>query len=307
MNIFNKKRLILSYIISLIFCISLFSSCFRNTPANSIKSMGEDEDGREVFNIEIGDRKHEGLFLLASCKSSSASKPMSLNVYGKSYSPYNENNSDGYIPILAITKEDKLLLFEWERCDVYPPWIYMGDIDGDGQDEIIFRSTIFYGNFPAHVLKIVGNELVELYRFPQYTDNPNVPITEIRDSIPKERANFGFTSRLLDGYKILIEFPALQFSKTIDLSASAFDHIRLDSFYDENGKPLNDSLYDLSFNYFHKIDLSDVDGDGICEVIGKQNIGLKYKQSIGNVKVTLKYSSQSKTMEVIAVDLEEIK
>ena len=282
--------------LSIFIIICIVASCSNNKrPINSIKNTGKDQNGRDLYDIYMGDIKHEGLSLLTSCESSSE-KDMSVYIYGKAW-------EGEYIPILAVESKEQLLLFELERCDLYPPKIYLGDIDGDGQDEIVFHSTIFYRQNPIHVLKIEGNELVELYRFPQYIDDLNVPITEIKDSISDDLINFGFMGCLLDGYKIRIDFLALQFSKIIDLSNTEYDHIQLDLYFDKNGKVLK-PLSELYFDYFYDIELKDVNEDGICDIIGRQNVGFQYKQSLGNVIIVLKYNSEDKQMKVMSVDFE---
>ena len=316
------KKIIIKKVFQFIFILALIltaTSCSEKKPVssednsinsedNSISSeentlspvnyAGQDENGQDIYNIHIGDTTHKGVFLLNSYESSEKSNPLSLEVYGKAW-------GGDYTPILAITKEKKLLLFELERCDLYPPFLYLGDIDGDSWDEIIILSTIFYRMEPMHVLKLKGNELVELYRFPQYTDDPSLPTHEIRDSIPVEALNFGFTSKSLDNYKVVLEFSDFNFSKTFDILESRYDYIN-HWFYDENGELDERGLDELEFGYIHDINLIDVDGDQICEIVCKQEVGFGYKQYIGDVIITLKYDDEKGIMNIIDIEFEEL-
>lgn len=269
---------------------------------DGIEFAGQDEDGNRLYNLHVGGKRYEGLFRLASCKG----KSMIAEVYGKAW-------RDEYTPVIAVRSKGKLSLFEWERCDLYPPDIFLADIDGDGGDEIIYHNPIFYGQHPVHILKVEGNKLVELYRFPQYEYNSELDLTEIRDTVGTESLNFGFVGRLSDGYKLILKFPALGFKREVDLSDGKYFFIDKSRYFDESGKPFKEYvrevepyLSELECDYFYPIFLYDAHGDGAVELMGRQSIEFEYKQTVGFVDITLKFNAKSKKMEVIEVEFEEI-
>lgn len=254
------------------------------------------KDG-DLYDIHDGEREYKNYQILYSCESlSGQSGPIkSAEIYGYEFVAEYEP-----LLIVHINNNDTPLLFHLAMCYTYYPLVYLQDIDGDGADEIIVESVIratSIGEFVLHVLKVIDNELVELYRFPTYD--------YVKDGIQYEVCNFGFKGKLLDHYKLLFEFPSLNFSKIIDYSDNG--RVNIKQYYNGKGKPLDETEDPLLFQCFQRIDVEDMDGDGIYEIIGRQNIRITGHRGIGTAIITLKYNVENQKMEVINVDVEEWK
>ena len=243
----------------------------------------------DTFTIKIGDKTYSDLVKLASFKSEKPdSNIVNACVYGKT--------DEVYEPILVVETKDNLLAKVLIKCATYYPIVYFGDINGDEKEEVIVnnvRTAMGIGVYKLQVFEI-RNELISLYDFPKsdyiyYGPNPYIPYEEL---------NFGFSGELLDGYKMSIKFPDLNYEKTIQLPQNKID----DSFYSESGTALNKNTNVLEFNTFFNVELVDVDSDGVFEIVGTQHVSYGIIRSIGHATVVLKYIQSDSSFEPIKVE-----
>ena len=258
--------------------------------------------GLNLYDIRIDDTEYENMNIMFYCGGSikgNDEEPEASYIFGK-------KGGQSYDPILAVMLNGKPLIFELDTCHTYNPLVYMKDIDGDGKDEVIVdsvRTAMGIGEYVLYIFKIEEGNLVELYRF------PSISYDYGQDSgIPHEILNFGFKSRLFDNYQLFMEFPALNFNKTINLSYCDTDNIK--HYYDDEEKLTNkiEMVDIIRFYCFQETHVEDIDGDGIYEIIGWQNADIypfTNDRSIGAVKIVLKFNVSKQQMEVIEVDFRE--
>ena len=291
----NKKRVLAC--ILLITCFLSLISCSFSKPVSENKSeIAIQKTSNGFYNIKDGEKLYEDLEIVNSCNGSfgESGRIKSAEIYKPvNLSPYQ------YIPILIVMYNETPLLFYLEECYTYNPTVYLYDIDGDGEDEIIvdsLRAASSRVETVLFILKVVEGKLEVLYRFPEYTYDYS------KGNIPYEILDFGFTSQLLNNYKLKVEFPATGFSKTFDISSLSKKGL----LYNLKGKLLPDAKTEniIYFGCFVLSDLQDVDEDGIYEIIGQQIAGMFGEENLGNTEVVLKYNTQKKQMEVLKIKFE---
>jgi hypothetical protein len=195
---------------------------------------------------------------------------------------------------------DTPLLFKLEACSTPFPIVYLQDIDGDGEDEIIIDSIKRASHFVEsvlYVLKIVEDKLEVLYRFPSHSYSED-------EELHNEMNNFGFTSQLMENDQLLIEYPSLKFHKIFDIS-----HHYNKSLYSDSEGGIPPSVETIGVVYFDSVlvsDIQDIDEDGSYEIIGVQTARMLGQVDLGVAKITLKYNHQSKGLEAVSVDFELI-
>lgn len=266
---------------------------FKNT--DKAISVTQNENG--LYDIQEGETIYTDLAIVDSAESSfgSDADTKSATIYG--VLPEIETHE----PLLVIMYKDTPLLFHLEPCHAsFYPEVYLHDIDGDGKDEVIvyaIRAASGAGiDSVLHILQVGDNSICEIYRFPAYAYDRTSS-----ERMPDEILNFGFASELLDGYQLRFRHLVGDYEKTVDV----FDYLKGDMrCYDENGKVVGRITDIATFTCFQHIEVADVDGDGLYEIIGKQRVNIPESRSIGSAVITLKFNQITQGMSVVAVDLE---
>ena len=248
------------------------------------------EKRNDLYEITINNTTYAELAELGTYKSKKAdSNIKNVWVYGK-------NSGEPYNPVLVVETKDSLLATTLVECATYYPSVYIGDVNGDADEEIIVnnvRTAMGIGEYKLQVFQ-AKDELVSIYAFPKTDYIYNGPDADI----PYDELNFGFTGELLDNYQLLIKFPSLNYQRTITLESNKTDS----SFFDENGTVKNKNENVLKFSTFSNVEVADVDNDGVCEIIGSQNVSYGVIKSIGSVNVVLKYQQTEKTFKPVQVE-----
>lgn len=289
---------------------AVFVTTFKEGVVNAIERVGRDKNGNDLFDIRWGEKKLIDMVLLEKTEGTSKRRPMTVELYGKS-------SKNDYLPTLAVRRGKQLLIFQWEVCNQWIPKIYLADVDGDGEDEIVYHNPIFNGHSPLHVLKLEEDSLIELYRFPQYKYKyySQYSTFNMWNDLDLKKLNFGFVGRLADGYKLVLEYPDLDFKREIDLSDGKYFFIDKSLYFDKHGKPLKPyvreiepKLRELYFSFFlNPLYLDDYDKDGAVEILCLQAVGFGFnEQVVGFSEVGLKYNRESKAMDVVFVEFVEI-
>ncbi len=278
----------------------------------AIEREGRDELGNDLYNLKIGSIKIEGLNLLDSVDGTSNKRPMTVQIYGTL-----KKDTD-YIPVIAVKRGGQLLLFDWDMCNSFIPQILLGDVDGDGEDEIVYGNPTFNDGLSLHVFKVFEDKLLEIYRFPDYT---NIAIRNYSTwyiaskTLEKNSINLGFTGRLEDGFKLVIENPDIGFEQVVDLGQEKFDYIDKSLYFDKDGRAKAPLLNRVGPDYkdlqcslfFWPVRVYDFDGDDAVEIGVWQTIGFdKESQYVGYVFSILKFDKQSKEFKLAEADFADI-
>jgi len=247
---------------------------------------------KNLYKVTIKGKNYTELVELGAYKSQKDnSNIINVWVYGK-------NNGESYTPILVVETQNSLLATALVECATYYPLVYIGDVNGDNDEEIIVnnvRTAMGIGEYKLQIFE-TKNELTSIYDFPRtdyvyYGPNANIPYDEL---------NFGFTGELLDNFNLCIQHSGLNYKKTITLAEEKIDT----SFYDEEGIVLNKNVNVIKFNTFYNIEVKDIDNDGVCEIIGDQNVSYGTIKSIGTATIILKYQ-QDASFKPIQVEFSE--
>ncbi len=182
---------------------------------------------------------------------------------------------------LAIEIEENVFFFNFgkEYHGSFADVISVGDVDGDGMDEVAILSTIGQsggaGQYEARVFKIKENSCSEIFY-----------------SSSKEPFNTGFTNILCDNYIITIKNAFTNYEANFDLREK-YEGI----FYDDKGNLIKSAnVFCDSFNHFNLID---IEKDGIYEVACSQYVSLyDHSDYIGEAKSVLKFNVHKKNFEV---------
>lgn len=186
---------------------------------------------------------------------------------------------------LIAELENETVFFDLQDA-AYGNLLYLRDIDGDKQNEVILQRTVDAfggaGQYSSRIFKIKNNAIYEMFN--------SLSGETLFDS--------GFKSEFLNGYTLKIYNTLTDFETVIDIS----EHYILD-FFDENGKAKLD--VGISCDSFMEFTPQDVDDDGVFEIIGVQYAFMtNHADGVGYAKTVLKYSPQSETMQVVKADFE---
>ena len=248
----------------------------------------------KLYNIYIGGTVCKNQYLATSCEPSAENKGPVISVEAYRTSTY----GDEYNPIIIIKTKDIIFAEILETTINYQPFLYLNDIDGDGEDEIIINSPYsqtFLSPNNLLILKIIDNKLQQLVKMPAIQWIPN-------ESFPHKSYDFGFSTKLLDNYKAIIEFSALQYKEIINLPK---DETYWEDYNEKNGKLISDGTNKILFEQFINIYPEDIDNNGIHEIIVLQNMRLPTTRSVGAIRIVLKFNTEKQQMNIIKVDFQE--
>ena len=152
--------------------------------------------------------------------------------------------------------------------------LYLGDVDGDGIQEIVLNQCLGYsggvGNYLSRVFCVDKEKVTEIFASIDNRGNLNY--------------DTGFTSVFLGNKQLCITNSIVDYQIVLDVSERYND-----DFFDNSGKCTRDiHIWCDSFSEFIP---EDVNNDGICEIICKQYVSLDgHADGIGYVKSILKYN-----------------
>ena len=293
MKINQKRCYFLCILLLLIFCILLVPACsLRESSIKEPQQIKIHKNENGLYEVQDGSKIYKDLKILNSCESLSNSNIKSAVIYGTDWQAVETSKHAYKFPLLAVASDKTTMLLQLDEVYVYPPEVYIQNIDGDETNEIIVKSTL--GDLREtglRIFKLADNKIVELYCFPEF---PFI----FSENYQYGKLNFGFTSNLMDNYKLIIKYPEKDFENIIDVSS---DFAIENEYYDTQGKLKQKTDDIVHFGCFMDFQIEDVDEDGICEIIGHQGMSTDFSKMIGSMLITLKYSSQSKTMEVMSI------
>lgn len=154
--------------------------------------------------------------------------------------------------------------------------ILLGDVDGDGIQEIFIHSNTGgcggAGSWLAEILRVEGNEIFRIF------GNWN-------------EFDTGFESRFLDGYQLEVKNHITGYNLVFGVTQSHRDYIA-----DAKELPAGNIMVDS----FYGFEPTDVDGDGISEVICKQYTSiLSHADYTGTACSVLKFNTETQAFEVV--------
>ena len=279
-------------------CVLLVGGCAAPSPGG--ESSPEDAvqihaNGDGSYTITINGERYSQLELLNQPEDCGRyGNVVGAWVYGKT-----ENETE-YTPILLVQTEDGLMAERLDPCATYYPLIYVADVDGDQEDEVIVnnvRTAMGIGQYRLHVFSTASSVLTSIYDFPKtvYTYSGSDA------DIPYDELNFGFQGYVRDGFQLYIENPSLHYEETVLLEGTTIDS----SLWDEDGQALASEENVIRFNTFHDVEVMDIDGDGVFEIVGKQHVAYGTKRSIGVMSVTLQYKAGAFEVVQAVFELQE--
>ncbi|MDE7365545.1 MAG: hypothetical protein K2N27_11850 [Ruminococcus sp.] len=163
--------------------------------------------------------------------------------------------------------------------------VYTGDIDGDGDAEIIVNQLVGAtggaGSYYSYVF-----------------DYENGNITELFSSHMDDMFDTGFSSKLKDN-------SIVEFSNSFTGFSTEIDYYRNSNLFNDDGTVIegkND--YDWAmFDSFREFKPEDIDGDGIYEMSCLQFTAMSsHSEYVGDAQSYLKYNSDNKQFEVVKAD-----
>lgn len=184
---------------------------------------------------------------------------------------------------LAVETNEKVLFMPLDGC--FSEMLYLADIDGDKQDEIIIQQTTGMsggnGQYRSQIFKIHYNEIYKIFC-----------------SSVEEKYDTGFQSSLVDGFGIEISNRFIDYSVTLDFSK---EQKYLGKYFDESGKAIGNAfIFCDSFQEFYPID---IDNDLVYEIMCSQYVSLEgHSDYIGDAKCVLKYDIATRAFNVIKTD-----
>ena len=219
---------------------------------------------------------------IVSCSKGFFSKEMNIVQNAYILKQYSTSSSLITSSVLAVEVGKKVLFFELAKdCGSFSNEMHIGDIDGDGIDEIAVHSAVGFsggsGQYISIVLKVLDNNLIKMFEFS-----------------PKERFDTGFTCVLKDNYIISIKNSFTGYEADLDFSK---DKKYYGLIYNDNGKVINNQeIFCDTFNFFRFVD---IENDGIYELEGSQYISLYgHSDYIGEAKTILKFNAYQEKFEV---------
>ena len=264
----------------------------QNEPKERFLSEFFDDECIKRLNIDVPELEAEKFLLLDIKKTHCADKTTgtvtncTVYLFFRDILDFSFSSINSFLLVERETNTERKLDFEILDYCIFGMEMYVNDIDGDRQDEIIIQQMVDLmggaGQYRTMVYKIEDEGLREIF------------VT------PSDEGLFdtGFESELLSGYKIRIYNTLTGFAKTID-------HADPNGWYfDSEGEPivLEDWLW---VDSFHTVEVKDFDNDGIFELITRQYVCWDcHAFGIGDAVSVLKFNSESQKFEVIHADFE---
>ena len=273
------------WLVCVFLCVLLVGGC-AVTPEDAVQIH---EDGDGLYTITIGEERYSQQELLNQLEDcGNYGNIVGAWVYGKT------KDETEYTPILLVQTKEGLMAKRLDLCATYYPLLYVADINGDKEDEVIVnnpRTAMGIGQYRLHVFSTASSVLMSIYNFPKtaYTYSGSDA------DIPYDELNFGFQGYVRDGFQLYIENPSLHYEETVLLEDTMIDS----SLWDENGQPLVPEENVIRFNTFYDVEVVDIDNDGVFEIVGKQHVAYGTKRSIGVMSITLQYKKEVGDFEVV--------
>jgi len=154
--------------------------------------------------------------------------------------------------------------------------LYLGDVDGDGVQEIVVHSHTGgvggFGLWYVWVLKLKDNEFYTLFKnFDEF--------------------DTGFDSRFLEGYRLEVTNRITDYKLVFDVKESHRKYLE-----DVGNLP----TFELWVDPFYEFIPEDVDNDGISEMVCKQyTCIIDHSDYIGTAHSVLKFNTDTQSFEVI--------
>lgn len=292
----TRRAMLLAALLLCFIVLVLCCSGCNDAALEGESNVAVQKKSNDFYDIVTDDKIYKDMKILFSCDSSSGGfgAVTSAEIYGP-------DHVYPYIPLLIAMHNNAPLLFELEESNAMHPVVYMQDIDGDQEDEIIVDSIQAASNrvkSVLYVLKVIDDKLEVLYKFPAngYAET---------DDISSETNNFGFTSRLMENQQLLVEYPGTDYRAVFDIA-----HLLADggALYNSKGRLLPDieTTNVLCFESILVVNVQDIDGDGAAEIIGRQTVDMDGLggNPLGSAEIIFKYQPKSKRVEVASVDFE---
>jgi len=177
-------------------------------------------------------------------------------------------------------------LMAYEQHFNHEGYMELGDVDGDGDSEIIVQECVAniggFGNWLSRVFNFADGEIVEMFT---------------SDLLIKET---GFAITLLKDKQFRIDNTITGYSEIFRLEDRNEDYFKW--WYDENGEPYQK---DFMVDSFYEFLPTDVDGDRVYEIACRQYVSLiGHSDGIGCAKTVLKYNSDTAAFEIIDASFE---
>lgn len=218
---------------------------------------------------------------------------LSANKYGRVYlladDRYDKGNelSDHY---LAIVLSDEIILKDIlpkENQANYDGSLFLSDLDGDSDDEIVLHELIGGATSAVYVSRVFdfkNDEIVEIF---------------CSDYSKDKFYDTGFSSKLLEDKKIIIENKFTNYKATFSLEGRSDDYY--DILYDKNFRHAG-----IMVDTFSKIEPVDIDNDGVYELKCYQYTSLLgHLDYIGTSVSVLKLDKTDKTFKVVKAWFED--
>ncbi len=245
-------------------------------------------DAETMLRIDIDEAGLKNVIVRQVSKKTQLSEDEYGRVYLLADDRYDNGNelSDHY---LAIVLYDKIVLKDIstkENQANYDGSLFLSDLDGDSDDEIILQELIGGGTGVVYISRVFdfkNDEIVEIF----YSDYSKVYDT-------------GFSSKLLEDKKIIIENKFTNSKETFSLEGRFDDHY-YKTLYDEKFK---DTVIEL--DSFSGIEPVDIDNDGVYELKCRQYTSLLgHLNYIGTSVSVLKFDETDKTFKVVEAWFED--
>ncbi len=246
-------------------------------------------DAETMLRIDIAKAGLENVIIRQVSKQTQLSKDKYGRVYLLADDRYDKGNelSDHY---LAIVLWDKIILKDIlpkENQANYDGSLFLSDLDGDGDDEIVLHERIGGATGAVHISRVFdfkNDEIVEIF---------------CSDYSNDKFYNTGFSSKLLEDKKIIIENKFTNYKGTFSLNGRSDDYYEM--LYDENFRDT-----EIAVDTFSKIEPVDVDNDGVYELKCYQYTSLLgHLDYIGTSVSVLKFDQTDKTFKVIKAWFED--
>ncbi|MBP3392066.1 MAG: hypothetical protein J6L76_04685 [Clostridia bacterium] len=232
-----------------------------------------------------------GLHDVYICDTSSGSVLLDTLFFGHVYllgDPRNRPDMLDYYLAIVDAETGKIYvqdLLAYEDQINYGGSIELGDVDGDGDCEIILQETVGLiggaGSYLSRILDYQDGKIVELFSTAGVHDFSN-----------------GFSIELQENHHFTIRNAQTGYSETFLLEGRADAYF--EGWYDANGQI---AKRELILDSFSKFVPWDVDDDGVCEIICHQYASLiGHADGIGTGKIILKYNTTTASFEIIQAD-----
>lgn len=255
----------------------------------ALKDTQVEFDADTMLRVDIAEAGLENVIIRQVSKDTKLSEGRYGKVYLLADDRYDKGTvlSDHYLAIVLL---DKIVLKDVspkENQANYDGSLFLSDLDGDGDDEIVLHELVGGATRDTHISRVFDfkdNEIVEIF-FSDYSMDKSY--------------NTGFSSKLLEDKKLVIENEFTNYKETVSLEG------RDDHYYE--------MLYDKKYGYpeilvgtFSEIEPVDIDNDGVYELKCYQNTallgGFDY---IGTSVSVLRFDKTDKTFKVIKAWFEE--